>query len=131
MQNNNEYVINYTIPKGPTGNRGPIGKTGNKGNEGPMGQINSNEPLIFAKYHPKSENGMLELLKYFSIPENTDVFEIKDNYISLKKKGYYEFTVSGILHEENKNENTTFILRTQHQSNYNNSINIRIENNEK
>lgn len=104
MQNNNEYVINYTIPKGPTGNRGPIGKTGNKGNEGPMGQINSNEPLIFAKYHPKSENGMLELLKYFSIPENTDVFEIKDNYISLKKKDimnllYLEFYMKKIRME--------------------------------
>lgn len=71
---------------------------------------------------------MLEISRCFSIPENTDVFEIKDNYIALTKKGYYVFTISGILQEENKNGSTTFILRTQHQSNYNNSINIRLEN---
>ncbi len=110
---------------------GPSGKIGDKGKIVFLGPANSKEPIIFATYHTATKNGMLEISNITLVPKNATTFEIRDNYICLTENGFFEFTLSGMLFEEDKENNTTFILRTQHQSNYNNYINIRLANHEK
>lgn len=125
-KNNDAYQLNFVIPKGETGNAGPKGETGNQGPNGDIGPINLQEITAFVEYQPSNVNGTLQIANVTFSPEETDTFQRNENIISLYKKGYYEFNISGILRESQNSNQASFILRTQHQANYDNYITVRI-----
>lgn len=124
-RNEQNYILDFTIPKGEIGPTGPKGSTGIEGPTGKIGPLNSQETIGFVEYQASNTNGILQIVNITLTPKNTDTFQQKENFISFSKKGYYEFNISGILKEQKKANRATIILRTQHNTNYNNYITIR------
>lgn len=125
-----EYLLNLTIPKGETGDRGlkgAIGPTGLTGNRGP---VNFLESMAFVEYKSTDTNGTLEIVNVDFLPQTNNIFQRQDNFISFSRTGYYEFYISGLLEEEIKSNRAVLYLRTQHQANFNNYMTIRLSNDE-
>lgn len=126
MQEKGNYVLDFVIPKGEKGNSSPKGETGNQGPNEDIESISLQEITAFVEYQPSSVNGTLQIKNVTFSPEETDTSQRNENIISLYKKGYYEFNISGILKENQNSNQASFILRTQHQANYDNYITVRI-----
>lgn len=103
----NEYLLNFTIPKGANA---------------------LDEPKVYAEYFDNSTSGNMRISNIVFYQPNQVSFENDTERIIFRETGYYEFTISGTLKNNSNNLNSTVILRTTNTSNVTNDL-IRIQTN--
>ncbi len=88
--NNNKFSLNFLVPVGPTGPTGPTGK------QGPVGAANLEE-LVFIQYNNSFNPGLLTIFSNYILPDNSTIFSINKNEVTINEPGNYEYTLCGKL----------------------------------
>jgi len=115
MQANSEYILDFVLPIGETGPTGPTGPAG----------ISA---IMYTDFANTSTAGILQTSSPKKLPNNTNIFLINNNRITLNESGCYELAISGRLRETLSSTNAVLAIQIEVNGTQSDFLEITLQN---